>query len=683
VSHWLGGIALLLLACTASAIERVQLSWGSLGADAWRAQDISLELDWGAADAARLTLSVAQLEIGGERISGIRLACNAFELLREAAHCRKGTLAFASDWIKAQQVPVSFDYRFDTASVDVSLAQLPLAGGAAQLVVHQQTDAWRLEAVFNDVLLAQLAALGAKFGVKLPALELAGSVSGRVKLRGGTRGLGDIDWQLQTQQFGYSNAAGSQAGEALAVAGRGRAARQGDAWQVRASLVARGGMLYTDPLYLEFSEARPLELEAALRWRAASAELLLDGLDFRQPGVTRGRLHGLLAPGAERPLKELSVELDEALLPGFYATWLQPWLAGSVLEKLDTGGRLQGHVQIEDGRPRAAQLALERVSFDERNGLFGVQELDGKLAWDDSGTLQRSQLAWQGAHFHQLLLGAAALQLETGRDGLRIRERLKVPLLDGELHVEEFELGRDESGALRWLLDATLTPVSMQAFSNALGWPTMGGSLSGMVPRVRYEKGELTLGGTLLVQAFDGAVTVRNLRIRQPLGLVPRLWADARLEGLDLDTLTRTFSFGRIEGRLQGEVNGLYMEAWQLVAFDAHFETPPDDDSRHRISQRAVDNISNLGGGGVGGAVSRSFMRVFEDFPYKRLGIRCRLENGVCRMGGVARAKQGYYLVEGHLLPRLDVIGYSEQVAWNSLLERLLAITRGETPRIE
>ena len=176
---------------------------------------------------------------------------------------------------------------------------------------------------------------------------------------------------------------------------------------------------------------------------------------------------------------------------------------------------------------------------------------------------------------------------------------------------------------------------------------------------------------------------MRNLRIRQPLGLVPRLWADARLDGLDLDTLTRTFSFGRIEGRLQGEVKDLYMEAWQLVAFDAHFETPPGDDSRHRISQRAVDNISNLGGSGVGGAVSRSFMRVFEDFPYKRLGIRCRLANGVCHMGGVAPAKQGYYLVEGQLLPRLDVIGYSDQVAWNSLVERLVAITKGETPRIE
>ncbi len=682
MSRWLGGIVLLLLTCAASAIERIQLGWASIEADTWAARDIALELDWSAADVGRLTLSIAQLEIAGERVTGVQVICSAFELLGDAAHCRKGTLALASAWLEAREVPVSFDYRFDTGSLEVSLARLPLAGGAVQLVLHQQADSWRLEAAFRDLLLAQLAALAAKAGVTLPALEFAGTVSGRAQLRGGAQGVRAVDWRLQTQRAGYSNAAGSQAAEALALTSHGRAKPQGKDWQVQTSFAARGGMLYSDPLYLEFSPAQPLEVDAELRWRAAAAELFLDSLDFRQPGVTRGRVEGVLAAGAERPLRQLSVTLDEALLPAFYANWVQPWFAGGVLEKLDTGGKLQGRVQIEDGRPRAARLTLDGVSFGERNGLFGVQELDGELAWDAGGAPQFSQLAWQGAHFHQLLLGAAALQLETGADGLRMRAPLTVPLLDGQLHVEEFELGRDEAG-VRWLLDATLTPVSMQAFSNALGWPTMGGSLSGMVPRVRYEKGELTLGGTLLVQAFDGAVTVRNLRIRQPLGLVPRLWADARLEGLDLDTLTRTFSFGRIEGRLQGEVNDLYMEAWQLVAFDAHFETPPDDDSRHRISQRAVDNISNLGGSGVGGAVSRSFMRVFEDFPYKRLGIRCRLENGVCHMGGVAPARQGYYLVEGQLLPRLDVIGYSDQVAWNSLVERLVAITKGETPRIE
>jgi len=159
---------------------------------------------------------------------------------------------------------------------------------------------------------------------------------------------------------------------------------------------------------------------------------------------------------------------------------------------------------------------------------------------------------------------------------------------------------------------------------------------------------------------------------------VPRLWTDARINKLNLETLTRTFDVGRIEGRLSGEVNQLYMEAWQTVAFDAWLATPNDDRSRHRISQRAVDTISNIGGGGVGGAVSRTLLRFLEDFPYRRLGIRCRLENGICHMRGVADlpSGNGYYLVQGRLLPpRLDVIGYSRQVDWMSLLDRLRSET--------
>ena len=186
------------------------------------------------------------------------------------------------------------------------------------------------------------------------------------------------------------------------------------------------------------------------------------------------------------------------------------------------------------------------------------------------------------------------------------------------------------------------------------------------------------LGGILLVQAFDGDITLRNLRISDPLGLVPRLWADARIEHLDLKTLTRAFSFGRIEGRLQGRVDGLYMEAWQLVAFDAHFETPPDDDSRHRISQRAVENISDLGGAGISGALSRSFLRGFKEFGYKRLGISCRLHQGICEMGGVAPAGDGYYLVEGAGIPRIDIVGFNRRTDWQRLLSQLRQMVSGD-----
>jgi hypothetical protein len=684
LSRWIGGLILLLLTCSAPAIERVELEWASLETPGWKARDIDLVLDWSSGETDRLMLTVGLLEIGAKRISDLRLMCAIFELSPGSLRCRQGSLSFASDWLDAREVPIRFEYHLATGEVRLSLDRLPLAGGAARLAVEQRAGDWHLKATFDEAPLAQIAGLVAKAGVAVPALELAGTVGGRLGVRIDSRSLRRIDWQLQTRQAGYSNAEGDQAAEGLQLVSRGAARPQGKDWSIQGSIEARGGMLYSDPLYLEFSAAQPLAIESALRWQTASGELLVDSLTFDQPGVTKGRAEGVLAAGADTPLRRVKVALDEALLPDFYSLWLQPWLAGGVLGKLDTGGRFKGRLQLEGGQPRSAQLTLDQVSFGERSGLFGVQALDGGLAWEAGGERHRSRLAWKGAHFHQLLLGPAALELETAPDGLRITEPLAVPLLDGELQIEEFELGRDEEGQVRWLLDATLTPVSMQAFSAALDWPTMAGTLSGVIPRVRYEDGTLTVGGTLLVQAFGGAVTVRNLRIQQPLGLVPRLWADVRVEGLDLKTLTKTFSFGRIEGQLQGEVENLYMEAWQLVAFDAHFETPPDDDSRHRISQRAVDNISNLGGGGVGGALSRGFLTLFEDFPYKRLGIRCRLENGVCHMGGVAPAENGYYLVQGTWLPpRLDVMGYAEQVDWESLVDRLVAVTRGETPHIE
>ena len=52
-------------------------------------------------------------------------------------------------------------------------------------------------------------------------------------------------------------------------------------------------------------------------------------------------------------------------------------------------------------------------------------------------------------------------------------------------------------------------------------------------------------------------------------------------------------------------------------------------------------------------------------------------------MDGVADAANGYYLVQGTFLPpRLDVIGYADEVDWVSLVERLTQATRGGGPRI-
>ena len=83
--------------------------------------------------------------------------------------------------------------------------------------------------------------------------------------------------------------------------------------------------------------------------------------------------------------------------------------------------------------------------------------------------------------------------------------------------------------------------------------------------------------------------------------------------------------------------------------------------------------------------MSRSFLRYFEEFGYKRLGIRCRLRQGVCEMGGVAPAGDGYYLVEGGGIPRIDIVGFTRRTDWTLLVAQLKEIAAGSagTPVIE
>jgi hypothetical protein len=159
--------------------------------------------------------------------------------------------------------------------------------------------------------------------------------------------------------------------------------------------------------------------------------------------------------------------------------------------------------------------------------------------------------------------------------------------------------------------------------------------------------------------------------------------ADVDIRELDLSAVTRTFDVGKIEGKISGWISGLQLDAWQPTAFDARFATPLGDDSRHRISQRAVENLSALGGGGASAALSKGFLSMFKEFRYKRLGMRCQLRNGICDMDGVGPAGDGYYLVEGEGLPRIDVIGHTRQVDWDELLARLNAALKSDGPVIE
>ena len=183
------------------------------------------------------------------------------------------------------------------------------------------------------------------------------------------------------------------------------------------------------------------------------------------------------------------------------------------------------------------------------------------------------------------------------------------------------------------------------------------------------------MDGALQINVFDGQISASKLELIEPFGRAPRLHADLDAKSIDLELLTRTFDFGTITGRIDAQVHGIELVDWEPQKFDARLESSPGDYPR-RISQRAVQNISALGGAGAAAAIQRSFLRFFEQFGYQRIGLTCKLANGVCEMGGIERAPQGYVIVKGGGIPAISVIGYNRSVSWRELVERLKRITQ-------
>jgi len=634
------------------AYDSAGLKLGTLEGSGWSARNVAVHLGWLDESHARLQLSADSVSLHAlpGRLSDLDLSCDRAVLTAGNIHCPDARLRLNSSEYGRQSMRASFRYQPESANWDVTIkgARLPL-----------------------DKVTAQLAAAGGG----IPVLESDGRIALTASLRGEGPQLVRADMELRLQAKEFTDAEGMVAGEDLDVQLVVEARPDTSGWQLALDMIGHQGGLYIDPVYVAVP-SRPIRATARLGWQEKSRRLVMHAFNYHHPGSVDVRGSGRFSFGKVFKAESMQLDISEAVFPSLYDTYMQPWLTESALGNLQTSGRASGGLSLQDGALHSLRLDLQGLSLNDREGLFGLEDVLTRIRWSNSGVPEQSEVQWAGGHVYRVDLGPARIAAESATGYVRLQEATQLPVLDGALQIDTFDLAYGKDEPLRWQVDGLMAPVSMKLLTQALGWPEFSGKLSGIIPDVRYEAGNLEVGGVLLVRVFDGEVTLRNLRLEQPFGVVPRLQVDARAVNIDLETLTRTFSFGKIEGTLDGRIDGLQMESWRPVAFDAVFATPEGDESRHRISQKAVDNISSIGGAGVGGALSRSFLRFFEDFPYDRLGIRCRLENGVCAMGGVEPAVNGYYLVKGRFIPpRLDVIGYADRVNWESLVSQIVAVT--------
>ena len=417
----------------------------------------------------------------------------------------------------------------------------------------------------------------------------------------------------------------------------------------RGRLTLGAGQAYSDPVFLDFA-AHPATLDfdgvldtETLRFDAGSFAL-------DHAGVMRAGGAASVDFAGETLLTEARIHLESLALAAALPAYAQPFLVNTAFRDVAGGGTVRGDVEIAAGLPTQAVLELEGVSFGSDTAAVSLEGLRGALRWYDdasrtalAGTIDdalfESRLAWDSGRLWGLELGPADLPFATTGRHFRLLGPATLPVFDGgsrDRHAARAACrDRGDVRALRCGDRADQRRAALARLRLA-GIPghARGQHPGPAAPPGRGHARRQPRGACL--RRSRGRCS--ELSLRDPLGKYPRLFASIGIENLDLELVTRTFEFGMITGRLSGYISDLETFDWMPEAFDAFLFTPPEDRSKQRISQRAVTNLSSIGGGsggGVAAACRADCCGSSTTFGYDRLGLSCRLANDVCIMGGV------------------------------------------------
>jgi hypothetical protein len=469
------------------------------------------------------------------------------------------------------------------------------------------------------------------------------------------------------RDFSFSDVTGLHAGEKVSGKLNLDADKTKEGWRWQTALDWTEGEVFWQPFYFSHG-GHQLNASGLLNPELVRVDQAV--VKLKQIGDLR--FNGTYLRTTKK-LDTLTADASDLDLATLYPLMLKPLLEKTALNKLEMAGRADFSVDIQQGEPRAFRLDLKDADIDDDEGKFGLYKLNASIPWDYDEPKQ-VRLAYAGGHLLKLPLGQADLVAEVNRYAVTAPS-LRIPVLDGALQLNDVSAAW-VGDQWHWHLRAALEPVTLSEFSHALGWPRLEGKASASIPLVTYTGGKLSTDGALGFNLFNGSLAVTNLSMQDPMGPAPRLNADLQFRKLDLGDLTRTFSFGAIEGKLDGDVNNLELVKWQPTSFDARFISSPGRYPK-KISQRAVENISSLGGAGAAAAIQRSVLRFFEQFNYDKIGLSCRLRNDICQMSGVQSTPEGYIIVKGSGVPAITVMGYNHNVSWGELLSRIQRITAG------
>jgi hypothetical protein len=621
-----------LLALPGWALQ-VDVALADLSHPAFEATGIRMRFD--AVRQGEAEIRIEKLLLAGVEYRALRLSCEDFYFDGRRLDCPTGQLRREDErGRKRPPLPFSFAWR-DDGFIDFSLKDAePLA--LSPLVK------------------------------RLRGWNPTGRIDLHLQLAGGQRETARLE--LEVRDLAFASRDGTTTGSGISFDLVADAQRKGKGWEWDA--------------YIEWPEGeffmKPWRFPSGMRI-AASGSLTKEILDVDQArlevdevGAVTAGLRWDRERGALLSWGLVSEPID---LAAAMRAWLQPWLAGLGFPQWQSAGKV---LFSAEGREEGLQrffASLQGASLSDGTGYLALDGIDARIPWEAAAATE-AEISVASGRFGDLPLGAFRIPLQLDGASAHI-DRLVAPLLDGRFEVDALYLQR---AGKAWSAEfsGSIEGVSMPKLSRALKLPVMAGTMSAHVPRIAYENEVLRMDGAIGIEVFDGGIIVHQLRMQEPFSAQRRLLMDVTARGLDLGMLTRTFAFGSIEGRFDADLNELEMAGWTPQRFDARIASVEGDYPRV-LSLGALKDITELGLPEEGKAIRGLPERSGLGLGYKRIGLGCKLRDGICELSGIPGKDQpdSVLIMEGSGMPSIDIIGYNRRIAWDALVARFREILAG------
>ncbi len=667
-------IIFISIPASAHALESLTLQAGSLNATNWKLEDISIALTDVMATPQKLTLLISKLELPNpfNDLSLVDIHCSSFTWQNKELVCHQGKAKLRSkQWLSPE---ANFSFHFRENHNAIKLTDLQLLSSDFAIEAEETGYQWNLQINakhVNSQLFHKL--------VQTESIQLKeGSLNFRLNASGSHSQISRLKLDAELNKLTVQTPSGQFATEKLTIDTHLEAQNQKNLWQWQIHTQMKSGALYAEPIYLEAGKPK-INLTAQGIWDSLNHRIEISSANYQHSLTAEVNGNATIQLNKGVVLEKAAISLKSKDLQTLTDIYLKPFFTQTPLEGITLAGDLKADFSIVQQTLSAFSASFNKLDINDETGRIKMQHGTGQINWaKDPAFNTPSQLSWQQLNLSALPIGPSQLSFLSNAKNISLLKKATLPFLGGSIDIHRFSWQAKAQDEPDVSFEGNLHNASLAQLSSALNWTPLSGSISGVIPRVNYHNKTLSLDGKLTINVFDGNVTIMNLASSGLFSALPKLQADMEIDNLDLEQLTGKFSFGSITGKLSGFIRQLSLENWRPITFYAWLGTPDGDDSSHRISQRAVNNIASIGGGGASDLLSRSFLGIFETFGYDKLGLGCYLYQGVCQLMGVNATSSGYAIITGGGLPRIDVIGYNPRVDWNVLIERLGRITASD-----